>query len=262
MDRKRANKKTIRCSKKLIGYIKETLKERWQNHSSEVVPHWIRNLIEPNQTGGGGCGQAGEKIHTMGYNEIMVQVGRWNCQGGRGWTGLTLKFLEVDMDRKFMVPMYATLLLMVKNPKPCKWMGFQLPTSTGLNAGILTHQLYDCFESCGSLKWFFGNGQIQKPAVQASLVDPLVTQKKNTQVPSLKVTSNAPENRLFAPKRKRVLLFQLSIFRCKPFVSRSVDTEHNTMKHRNFGCVARPSWDRPHVMLPMLLQFHFFFHST
>ena len=162
----------------------ETLKKRWQNHQSEVVPHRIRNLT--NRTGKRRAAVSGE-----GWGEDSYHGIQWDH--GTGWGGDTNslpwsfgEFLEVKkyVGKCQCKPCY---LLMVKNsqtanrlgciPKPCKSWDFNYQPQLVTVAGLLNHQLYDCFESCGSLKWFFGNGHIQKPAVQASLVDPLVTQK-------------------------------------------------------------------------------------
>ena len=134
-------------------------------------------------------------------------------------------------------------------------MGFQLPTSTGYSSRITEQSTLWPFWFLWILEMIFlGMGRYKNQQSKPLLWIHLWHRKENTQVPSLKVTSNAPENRLFAPERKRVLLFQLSIFRCKPFVSRSVNTENNTEEHRNFWCVA-PFLGSTHVWIPMLLQF-------
>ena len=168
-------------------------------------------LLNQNRTAGGGeqLLKAGEKIHTMGYNEIMVQV------GGETQTRLTFwEFLEVKNISENANVSHATCWWW-RHPKanhlgcinPCKWWDFNYQP-----------QLVFCRISEPSTLWLFlilvdpwhdFLGMVRYENQQSKSVLWIhLWHRKNTQVPSLKVTSNAPENRLFAPKRKRVLLFQ------------------------------------------------------
>ena len=145
MDRKRANKTTSDVpSLRIFGQF--VFPSRWKN-SSWVIGH-VRNfptiritkakwfltesetLLNQTKVAAAAAVKAGEKIHTMGYNEIMVQVGgetQTRCLDVLGG------FWRSKIFRK--MPMYAMLPVDGEDipnsqppfrciPKPCKSWDF------------------------------------------------------------------------------------------------------------------------------------------